>query len=58
MLIRVTSGLSGAGGAAYQTDADFFMVGWCNGGGAFNSCPRTGAGAAHDVAFPPGPRWS
>lgn len=62
MLIRVTNGLSGAGGAAYQTDADFFMAGCCGprcgGSGAFSSCPRACAAAAHDEASPPGPRWS
>lgn len=62
MLIRVTSGLSGAGGVAYQTDADFLMAdgsgGRCcsGGGGALSSCPRTGAGTAHDGASAPGPR--
>lgn len=57
MLMRDTSGLSGAGGAAYQTDADFFIapppavaasLRRC--GGAFSSCLRAIAAPAHDVA--------
>lgn len=60
MLNRVTSGLSGAGGVAYHTDADFFISSlqgecWRCGcwWGSFNSWPRVCATEpAHDVAPP------